>query len=222
MRTVPQRGSGLAATTPIDLTPAVPDEQGFSMAHHDDDGLWVFATRELARRPGTMRTVTRTVPAPGVIGTDVISIRAGEPVDVALTMESVVEGVLATVHVSATATGVCVRCLDEVVHDVDVRTQELFAYPDRAAHHAQKDHDAASEQEQYELQDDTIDLETLVRDAVVTALPFQPVCRPDCPGLCAQCGARLAEDPQHAHESVDPRWAALADFAGGQPPERRT
>jgi len=192
------------------------------MAHHDDDGLWVVATRELARRPGTMRTVDRTVPAPSVIGTDVIGIPAGEPVALAVTMESVVEGVLATVQATATATGLCVRCLDDVAQDVDVRTQELFAYPDRAAHHAQQDHQGAAEQDQYELQDDTIDLEALVRDAVVTALPFQPVCRPDCPGLCAQCGARLADEPEHAHETVDPRWAALADFAGSQPPERRT
>ena len=35
------------------------------------------------------------------------------------------------------------------------------------------------------------------------------MCRDDCPGLCSECGARLEEDPGHAHESADPRWAAL-------------
>jgi uncharacterized protein len=46
--------------------------------------------------------------------------------------------------------------------------------------------------------------------AVVLALPFQPVCQDDCPGLCTECGARLADDPDHRHEAaVDPRWAAL-------------
>ncbi|HKJ10901.1 MAG TPA: YceD family protein [Ornithinimicrobium sp.] len=192
------------------------------MAQHDDDGLWVFGTRELARRPGTMRTLHRCVQAPDPLGTDVIAIPAGAPVDVALTLESVVEGVLATAQVSATAVGVCVRCLDEVTRGVDVRAQELFAYPDRAAHHAQHDAQGTSEEQPYELRDDTIDLETVVRDVVVTALPFQPTCRPDCPGLCAQCGARLAEDPEHAHDVVDPRWAALADLAGGNPTQRRT
>jgi uncharacterized protein len=50
----------------------------------------------------------------------------------------------------------------------------------------------------------------LLRDAVVLALPFQPLCQDDCPGLCVECGARLADDPGHQHdEPVDPRWAAL-------------
>ena len=48
---------------------------------------------------------------------------------------------------------------------------------------------------------------------MVTALPFQPVCRPDCEGLCADCGVRLEDVPAgHAHERLDPRWAALADL----------
>ena len=44
---------------------------------------------------------------------------------------------------------------------------------------------------------------------LVTELPLAPVCRDDCPGLCPECGALLAEDPTHQHEAVDPRWAAL-------------
>ena len=60
------------------------------------------------------------------------------------------------------------------------------------------------------LVDDYIDLEPLLRDAVVLALPLAPVCREDCPGLCPDCGARLADvEPGHGHEQVDPRWAAL-------------
>ena len=44
---------------------------------------------------------------------------------------------------------------------------------------------------------------------VVPSLPFQPVCREDCPGLCSECGARLADDLGHQHDVIDPRWAAL-------------
>jgi len=58
---------------------------------------------------------------------------------------------------------------------------------------------------------DLLDLEPLLRDAVVLELPFQPLCMEDCPGLCVECGARLADEPDHAHQAVvDPRWAALA------------
>ena len=52
-------------------------------------------------------------------------------------------------------------------------------------------------------------LSAALRDALVVALPLAPVCRDDCPGLCPQCGARLADDPDHRHEQYDPRWAAL-------------
>ncbi len=191
------------------------------MAHRDEDGLWVFNTRELVRRPGTMREVSRTIEAPIAIGTDVNPIAQGASVDLQVRMESVVEGVLATGHVRSAASGQCVRCLDEVVVDVDVSVQELFAYSDRAAHHQQVG-GTENDEERHELDQDLMDLEPVVRDAVVTALPFQPVCRDDCPGLCAQCGAHLAEDPDHQHDLIDPRWAALADLTSSTDNEKRT
>lgn len=200
------------------------------MAAQQTEQPWVFDTRELVRRPGTLRQVSRTVTTTEPIGTDVIAVPAGRKVDVELRMESVVEGVLATGTASATASGVCVRCLDEVEEPLEVFFQELFAYPERAAHHqkvagsARKDKDTdADEDEQRELDGDLMDLEEVVRDAVVTALPFQPVCRDDCPGLCSECGARLADDPEHHHDVIDPRWSALAAMASPTADdERRT
>ena len=156
-----------------------------------------------------MEQVQRTVEAPADLGTDVIAVPAGAPVELELRLESVVEGVLVTGSARATATGACVRCLDPVDHEVDVRFQELFAYADRAAHH----HEVApgeDETEEHTLEGDLFDLEPVLRDAVVPALPFQPVCRDDCPGLCSECGARLADDPQHHHDVIDPRWSALS------------
>jgi len=182
------------------------------MAHREEDGLWVFNTRELVRRPGTMRTVSRSIEMVEAMGTEVIAIAPGATVDLEVRMESVVEGVLATAQVRATATGLCVRCLDEVSVGVDVNVQELFAYSDRAAHHLSVG-DTEDEEERHELDEDLMDLEPVVRDAVVTTLPYQPLCRRDCPGLCAQCGERLAENPDHEHDLIDPRWAALADLA---------
>lgn len=180
------------------------------MPSQEATGPWVFDTHELIRRPGAMRTVSRTIEAPEAIGTDVVAVAAGQQVGMELRLESVVEGVLVTGTARATATGVCVRCLDQVEFPLDVPVQELFAYPDRAAHH----HEVATEDDddEYTLDGDLMDLESMVRDAVVTALPFQPVCRPDCPGLCSQCGARLADEPDHQHDLIDPRWSALADL----------
>lgn len=54
----------------------------------------------------------------------------------------------------------------------------------------------------------------MLRDAVVLALPMQPVCREDCAGLCPQCGIRLDDDPDHHHDATDIRWAALQGLAG--------
>lgn len=192
------------------------------MAAHEQESPWVVDTRELIRRPGTMRELSRTVSAPERIGTDVIAIQAGRPVELDLRLESVVEGVLVTGTARATASGVCVRCLDDLEVDLEVPFQELFAYPERAAHHAKvaapgarkgsgKDTDT-DEDEQHVLDVDLMDLEEVVRDAVVTALPFQPVCRDDCPGLCSECGARLADDPGHQHDVIDPRWSALSSL----------
>jgi uncharacterized protein len=61
------------------------------------------------------------------------------------------------------------------------------------------------------LNGDLLDLEPVVRDAVVLALPFNPLCDPDCQGLCVSCGVRMADaEPGHSHDEVDPRWASLA------------
>ncbi|MFM6850231.1 MAG: YceD family protein [Terrabacter sp.] len=180
----------------------------------------VLDTRELNRRPGTMQELSRTVTLPEDLGTDVISIKAGEPVRVEVRLESVVEGVLVTGSVDATAIGACVRFLDPVELDVEGTFQELFAYADRAAHHHEVGADS-DEDETHELVGDLIDLEPVLRDAVVPALPFQPVCRQDCPGLCSECGMHLAEDPDHHHEVIDPRWSSLSGLLADDPQEKR-
>jgi uncharacterized protein len=177
------------------------------MNHLDPRLPLVFDAKSLGRRPGSMEQLQRTVDAPADFGTDVIAVPQGSPVELDLRLESVVEGVLVTGSVSATATGACVRCLDPVTLAVDAGFQELFAYADRAAHHREVGADE-DEPEEHTLEGDLFDLESVLRDAVVPALPFQPVCSDDCPGLCSECGAHLAADPEHHHEVIDPRWAA--------------
>ncbi len=152
-----------------------------------------------------------TVKAPADLGTAVIGIPEGSDLELDLRLEAVMEGVLVTGAVRGQAVGECVRCLDEVTCAVDVVLAELFVYPERAAVAAQ---DGDEDDDLRELDGDLLDLEPALRDAVVPMLPFQPVCRPDCPGLCSLCGARLADEPDHSHETLDPRWAALGGLTG--------
>ncbi|GAA4734865.1 DUF177 domain-containing protein [Isoptericola chiayiensis] len=164
-------------------------------------------THELSRRPGTMREVARVVAAPADLGTAVIGVPEGADLTLGLRLEAVLEGVLVSGVVRGTAVGECVRCLDPVSDEVTVRVQELFVYPERAE--AAEDAGDEDAEDEALLTDDLADIEPAVRDSLVTALPFQPLCRPDCPGLCSECGARLEDDPEHHHDVVDPRWAAL-------------
>lgn len=160
----------------------------------------VLDTRSVARRPGAMAEVARTVPAPIGLGLDVVSVPEGAPVELDLRLESVLEGVLVSGVARAQANGECVRCLDPITIELDLDVQELFAYPDTAT---------ADAEEIAQVEDELVDFRPVLRDAVVLALPLQPVCRDDCLGLCATCGARLNDDPDHRHDQVDPRWAAL-------------
>jgi uncharacterized protein len=170
----------------------------------------VLDTRELGRRPGSQRQVSRTVPAPADLGIEVLQVPEGSPVELDLRLEAVMEGVLVTGTAHASLAGECARCLEPITasdrSSIEVELQELYVYEDHALPEGEDD-------EVSTLQDDLVDLEPLLRDAVVLALPFQPLCRDDCPGLCPECGARLADDPDHAHDAaIDPRWAALADL----------
>ena len=93
----------------------------------------------------------------------------------------------------------------------------MFSYPDaddRGRPKAEPADDAEEDEDTLPLEDGLFDLEPVLRDAVVLALPMQPVCQDDCPGLCSECGARLADDPDHHHDAVDIRWAALQGLAG--------
>jgi uncharacterized protein len=121
-----------------------------------------------------------------------------------------------TPSVTAEVRGECGRCLDEIHDDLAVSLCELFAYPGSTTD------ETTEPDEVHRVVGDYLDVEPVVRDAVVLALPFQPLCRPDCGGLCATCGQRLDELPAgHAHETIDPRWAALAAFtdADGREPD---
>lgn len=149
-----------------------------------------------------------TAPAPADLGIEVLRVPEGAPVEFDLRLEAVMEGVLVTGTARADLAGECARCLEDLHDDVVVDLQELFVYEESDTAADPGDDDVSR------LEGDLLDLEPLLRDAVVLSLPFQPLCRDDCPGLCIECGARLADDPGHQHdEAIDPRWASLRALA---------
>lgn len=175
-----------------------------SHGHLDARSPLVLDTHDLGRRAGAMREVRETVPAPAGIGIPVIGIPEGSPIELDLRLEAVSEGVLVTGVAGVHLAGECARCLTPLEQDLDVDLQELFLYGDRHM-------EGADEEEVARLQGELLDLEPALRDAVVLELPFQPLCREDCAGLCQECGANLNDDPDHDHgPRVDSRWGALA------------
>jgi uncharacterized protein len=165
----------------------------------------VLDTRELGRRPGSMRPVRLAVPAPEGLGiVDLIGVPVGAELELDLRLESVMDGVLVSGVVTAPVSGECGRCLADVSDTLTVRLQELYVYPETST-----DHDA--EDEVLQLEGDFLDLTPTLRDAVVLALPLTPLCREDCRGLCAECGERLDDLPDdHQHDTTDARWGSLA------------
>ncbi len=147
-----------------------------------------------------MRERALDLAAPDEFGAGAATVKAGAPLQIDVKLEGLHEGILVTGEVKADATGECVRCLDPVTIPLQVEFQELFAY-------------SLDEAFDFAVRDDHVDLEPVVRDAVVLALPFQPVCRPDCAGLDPETGERLADNPDRSpREVLDPRWAALEGF----------
>jgi uncharacterized protein len=176
-------------------------------AHLDPRAPLVFDTRDLPRRPGAMRVVRRAVPAPADLGLELIGVPRGADLALDLRFESVSEGVLVSGTVTAPVEGECGRCLRPVSDTVTVPIQELYAYE-----HSTTD-ETAEEDEVGRLQGDLFDLEPALRDSVVTALPTNPRCREECPGLCPDCGTPWDDLPaDHSHTQVDPRWAALREL----------
>jgi uncharacterized metal-binding protein YceD (DUF177 family) len=173
---------------------------------------WVVDLRELGRRAGSLQEIDRTLPAPAGWRVELIGVPEGAEVSMRLRLESVMEGVLVSGEVDVPLVGSCARCLEPVEDTLELDLQELFAYSGSTT-------EATSDEDEVRLvENDTIDLEPLVRDAVVLSLPLAPVCSDDCRGLCVDCGQRLADlPPDHAHEVVDPRWAGLAGRFASSP-----
>ncbi len=153
-------------------------------------GPLVFDTRTLG--PAAVRSESRAAPAPANLGVELVNVPEGAELELDVRLEGVAEGVLVTATVRAPLVGECARCLDLFASAIEVRFTELFVYD-------ASDDDADG----YLLDGDLLDLESALRDALVLELPLAPLCADDCPGLCSECGVRLADaGAGHGHADV--------------------
>lgn len=173
----------------------------------DETKPWVVSVTDLIDKPGASEELQVTWPAPAELQVPLLGVEKGSAMHVDIRLDSVHEGILVSGTVEGTLTGQCSRCLDPITEPVTIDIQELFQF---------EFDPTLEEDEQHMVEHGFVNVEPIMRDALVTSLPFQPRCSPDCEGLCDQCGIRLEDaGPDHYHEQLDPRWAALADFVSG-------
>lgn len=173
---------------------------------------FAISVLDLPKKAGTEKEYSYTFATPADFGLELIGIPEGSDLDVDLRFQTVSEGIFVQGNVSATAVGKCSRCLKEIVTPVDEMVAELVFWPEKRQ--ALIDEGDEEAEEMPVVEDEHIDLEPILRDAVVLSLPFTPVCKPDCQGLCPDCGERFEDLPEdHEHEVLNPAFSALDALA---------
>jgi uncharacterized protein len=154
--------------------------------------------RDLLGHAGAQRTQEVQGTLEG-LGTEVASVAQDQPVTGSLLLESVVEGILITGRLTGILQLECVRCLTDFTEPFDLAAQEMFVP------------NAGPEDDEYPLDPSgLIDPEQMFRDTIGLELPFAPLCKPECLGLCPVCGGdRNLNECPGGHESMDPRWQGL-------------
>ena len=187
---------------------------------------FLFNCHDLPRRAGEMREYELTIDEHEPLGVPLVMIPNDGEIYIDLRIEAVDQGVLASGTASGEALGECTRCLDPVSFFVEEEFQELFYYEadtrhkpksgQKPAHRGEEIVVEGGEEEEIRMmQGDLIDLEGVIRDALILNLPINPLCDIECLGLCPDCGLKWADLPEdHAHQSADIRWAGLSDWKG--------
>ena len=177
---------------------------------------WTVPVAQVGSRAGQTMQVDRDFPAPGGIGDSIVGVKEGEPIHVNGQFDSIIDGLIFTGTFTAPVTAVCARCDRDLSGDWSEQVTAFFPYEDADAGKT-KNEDVeiiAGEEESgdtYPLIDNGAfaNIEPLLRDTFVSALPINTLCKPDCKGLCPQCGLDLNESPEHVHEVTDLRFADL-------------
>jgi uncharacterized protein len=123
-----------------------------------------------------------------------------EAPEATLTLNRLTSGLMLELELAVRLVGPCVRCLTDAGLSLDVRAREYQATSPGEAEELTSPY----------LVDDRLDLSAWARDAVALGLPDKILCRPDCAGLCPECGRDLNVEPhEHEQQATDPRWGAL-------------
>lgn len=183
-----------------------------------EDSPWAVSVAQVASRPGQSKEIDATFPAPSGIGDEIVGVDEGTDVSVVGSFDSIVDGLILNARISAPVHAECTRCLKPIQCDWTVNVTSFFPYEDKSAagkNGKEEEVDIIAGEDEaedtYPLLDGGAwaDLEALLRDTLVEELPLQPLCKPDCKGLCSQCGIDLNENPDHQHDMTDIRFAAL-------------
>ena len=176
---------------------------------------------QIAGRAGQSKLIDADFPAPSGIGDEIINVSEGASVHVDGSIDSIVDGLIFNATVTAPVTSECTRCLKRLDGDHTIHVTAFFPFAEDDRKSRRNDDDEveiiAGEEESEDtypllLNNTYMDIEALLRDNLVESLPVQQLCRPDCQGLCPQCGEDLNEHPDHHHETINMRWSALEEF----------
>ncbi len=166
---------------------------------------------DLPRQPGASRLYEFLVDVPSDLGVYDVKV-VNDVLNLKVRLTCVTQGVLVDLSTDVEINSACYRCLDDVTENMDICAQELFYYPDMR----QKLLDCGDEdlQQVFEVENDCVDLTTLVRDSIVLELPMRMLCDESCLGLCPYCAKKFVDlEPNHSHEFIDDRWKKLEGFA---------
>lgn len=153
---------------------------------------------ELLRRPGSTKDIDVVIAADDFEFNDT---RIDDtPIRVQLHLEALSDGIAVIGVATAQWHGECRRCLAPVHESADIAIDELYQI-------------TVTDPDAFPIEADQLMLLPMVRENILVAVPLFLLCRPDCKGLCPQCGADLNDGECGCEAPItDDRWAALEDL----------
>ena len=137
-------------------------------------------------------------------------VRVPRPLHVSLSVVRSIQHFAVDGTIDFEVEGECYRCLAAATQQVEATVRVLIQRKEAT----DDELEAAADEDEIEIVypgTRSVDLKQQLRDSAILELPMRVQCRPDCKGLCSQCGQDLnAGSCDCAGSATDPRWDALA------------